>query len=80
VHKQLQSYTANNNKVREDFQIKEFTLDSFAMMAHGDRAENIQAVTWPAPPSSAIIGSMIMSLLFALPYNLTNMLLFRPEG
>ncbi|MBA4053624.1 MAG: hypothetical protein C0490_02830, partial [Marivirga sp.] len=39
VHKQLKSYTANNNKVREDFQIKEFVLDPLPTMAHRDRAE-----------------------------------------
>jgi ABC-type antimicrobial peptide transport system permease subunit len=74
VQKQLLSYTDNNNKVREDFQIKEFTLDSFATMAHRDRSDNVQAVTWAAPPLSAIIGSMIMSLLILLIacFNLTN--------
>lgn len=27
IHQQLQQYTENNNKVREDFQVKEFALD-----------------------------------------------------
>ena len=74
VYRQLQPYTSNNNRVREDFQIKEFTLDQFATMAERDRAEGIQAWTWPAPPQAAVIGSMVMSALILLVacFNLTN--------
>ncbi|SHH31503.1 ABC-type antimicrobial peptide transport system, permease component [Chryseolinea serpens] len=74
VHQQLQAYIANNNKVREDFQVKEFALDPFATMAHRDRAENVRAYTWAAPPQAAIVGSMIMSVLILLIacFNLTN--------
>jgi len=74
VRQQLQQYAANNNKVREDFQIKEFTLDPLTTMAHDDRAERVRSWTWDAPPSSAIIGSMVMGILILLIacFNLTN--------
>jgi putative ABC transport system permease protein len=74
VSKQLQSFKANNNNVREDFQIAEFTLDSFASLAHTDRDKNIQSATWSAPPLAAIIGSVIMSTMILLIacFNLTN--------
>ncbi len=74
VYKQLQPFTRNNNQVREDFQIAEFTLDPFATIAHRDRDENVRAITWAAPPIAAIIGSVIMSILILLIacFNLTN--------
>jgi hypothetical protein len=74
VHKQLQPFANNNNQVREDFQIVEITLDPFTTLAHRDRDENVQAVTWPAPPVPAILGSVIMSTLILLIacFNLTN--------
>ena len=74
VHQQLQGYVQNNNKVREDFQVKEFVLDPFTTMASRDRADNVHARTWAAPPLAAIIGSMIMSILILLIacFNLTN--------
>jgi putative ABC transport system permease protein len=74
VYKQLQPFTANNNKVRDDFQIKEFTLDPFTTLGHDDRNENVRSATWPAPPASAIIGSVIMGALILLIacFNLTN--------
>jgi putative ABC transport system permease protein len=74
VDKQIQEFIGNNNRVREDFQIAEFTLDPMTTLAHGDRDENVQAITWPAPPVAAIIGSVIMSTLILLIacFNLTN--------
>ena len=74
VYKQLQGYITNNNKAREDFKIKEFTLDPFTTMAHADREKGLQAFTWGAPPLSAIIGSCIMSVFILLLacFNLTN--------
>lgn len=74
VHEQLQPYLANNNKVREDFQLKEFLLDPLTTMARNDRAENVYGATWVAPPASAIIGSMVMGILILLIacFNLTN--------
>ena len=74
VFKSLQPLTENNNKVREDFQIKEFTLDPLPSMATRDRAENVQTRTWDAPPISAVIGSMVMGVMILLIacFNLTN--------
>lgn len=74
IYQQLQSYTANNNKAREEFQVREFVLDPFSTMAHRDRSDDVQAWTFPAPPSAAIIGGMIMGMLILLIacFNLTN--------
>lgn len=74
VYKQLQPFIENNNKVRQDFQLKEFVLDPLTTMAHRDREENTQSQTWGAPPIAAVIGSVvsgIMILLIAC-FNLTN--------
>ena len=74
VVKQLQTYTINNNEARDDIQISEFTLDEFTTVAHRDRDEGTEAATWPAPPVSAVLGSVIMSILILLIacFNLTN--------
>ena len=74
VDRQLQPYIENNNKVREDFQIKKFVLDPLTNMAREDRAQVVDAATWVAPPQSAIIGSMVMGVLILLIacFNLTN--------
>lgn len=74
TEKQLTSFVALNNQVRENFQVKAFTLDAFTSMAHRDRDENVQAQTWGAPPVAAIIGSVIMSILILLIacFNLAN--------
>jgi putative ABC transport system permease protein len=76
VAKQLQPFIVNNNKVREDFQIKEFVLDPFSTLAHRDRAGSVRTGngTWSAPPISAVIGSNVMGILVLLLacFNLTN--------
>ncbi|MEO7988823.1 MAG: ABC transporter permease [Chryseolinea sp.] len=74
VGQQLQPYIENNNKVREDFQIKKFVLDPLTIMARQDRAQQVDAATWVAAPPSAIIGSMVMGILILLIacFNLTN--------
>ena len=74
VHKQLQTYTINRNEARVDFQVSEFTIDEFSTLAHRDRAEGTEAATWAAPPASAVLGSVIMSILILLIacFNLTN--------
>ncbi|HYF66901.1 MAG TPA: ABC transporter permease [Ohtaekwangia sp.] len=74
VYQQLQPYTANNNKVREDFIVKEFTLDHLPTMAMQDRAAEVRTWTWDAPPSSAVVGSAAMGILILLIacFNLTN--------
>jgi cell division protein FtsX len=74
VRQQLQPYTANNNKVREDFIIREFVLDPFTTMARIDRQEETRAWTWASPPISAIVGTSVMGILILLIacFNLTN--------
>lgn len=74
VQQQLQPFIENNNQVREDFQVKEYVLDSFSEMAHNDRAEDVGSATWGAPPISAVIGSNVMGILVLLLacFNLTN--------
>jgi len=74
VKKQLQPFTANSNKVREDLVLKEFLLDPFLQIGHIDREEDLRNWTWNAPPFSAIIGSAIMGVLILLIscFNLTN--------
>lgn len=74
VTAQLLPYVENNNKVREDFVIKDYTLDHFPTMAHTDRDSQVNSWTWDAPPKSAIIGSAVMGVLILLIacFNLTN--------
>ncbi|HEX5169811.1 MAG TPA: ABC transporter permease [Cyclobacteriaceae bacterium] len=74
VHKQLQSYVANNNKVREDFIVREFSLDHFPEMAHKDRSLSTNSWTHSAPPIAAVPGSAMMGILILLIacFNLTN--------
>lgn len=75
VHKQLQNYVLNNNKVREDFTINEFTLDQFSAMAHQDRAIQVgESWTSNAPPIAAVPGTAMMGILILLIacFNLTN--------
>jgi len=74
VHQQLQPYIENNNKVREDFIIKELALDHFPTMAVRDRADFVRSWTWDAPPPAAIVGSAVMGILILLIacFNLTN--------
>ena len=74
VYSQLQTFVENNNRVREDFQVKEFVLDPFTSIAHIDRSNDNSAATWGAPPISAVIGSNVMGILIILLacFNLTN--------
>lgn len=74
VHDQLQQYTANNNKVREDFIIKEFILDPLPGMGHRDRAEDTSTWLRYPPPIAAVIGTTTMGILILLIacFNLTN--------
>ncbi len=74
VHDQLQTYAVNNNKAREDFQVKEFLLEKLPGMAIKDRLEYTEAWTFVAPPQAAIVGSSVMAVLILLIacFNLTN--------
>jgi putative ABC transport system permease protein len=74
IYSQLQAYRAANNKLRLDFQIQEIKLIQFSAMAKEDRATDARVKTNPAPPKSAIIGSITMGLpiLLIACFNLTN--------
>ena len=74
VGQQLQPYTDGNNKVREDFQIKEFVLDPFSSMARTDRTDGVRTRTSYAPSIAAVLGPVVMGVLILLLacFNLTN--------
>ncbi|MDV3307699.1 MAG: ABC transporter permease [Cyclobacteriaceae bacterium] len=74
VREQLQQYVDNNNKVKEDFIIREFVLDHFPEMAFRDRAEETNTWTWDAPSVAVVPGTAIMGVLILLIacFNLTN--------
>jgi ABC-type antimicrobial peptide transport system permease subunit len=74
IHKQLQPYIANNNKVREDFIIKEYALDPFTGMAQRDESNDTWTETRDANPRSAVFAPIIMAILVLLIacFNMTN--------
>lgn len=75
VESQIQSYTENNNKVREDFIIKQFELDPFVGMAVRDSYQNRPGIwTNTGSPISAVVGLSMMGILILLLacFNLTN--------
>jgi putative ABC transport system permease protein len=74
VTKQIQPFKENNNKVREDFQIKEFVLDPFVGMARRDRQHDTWAQTRNSSPTAAVIAPVFMAVLVLLIacFNMTN--------
>ncbi|HEX6891976.1 MAG TPA: ABC transporter permease [Chryseolinea sp.] len=74
VYKQLQVYRENNNKVREDFQIKEFVLDPLVGMGQRDSANDTWSYLRPANNRAAVFAPIIMAVLILLIacFNLTN--------
>jgi putative ABC transport system permease protein len=74
VTKQLQTYRENNNKVREDFQVKEFVLDPFVGMARRDEANDTNSQTKEGNPRAAVISPIFMAVLVLLIacFNMTN--------
>lgn len=74
ISKQIQVYTENNNKVREDFIIREFTVEPFVGMARRDSANDTWARTRESTPAEAVISPIIMSVLVLLIacFNMTN--------
>ncbi len=74
VRKQIQVYSENNNKVREDFLIKEFALDPFVGMASRDESNDINSWTRSSSPPAAVISPIIMAALVLLIacFNMTN--------
>lgn len=75
VEEQIQPYKENNNKIREDFIIKSFSLDPFVGMAVRDSYQN-RPGTWTreGSPIAAVIGLSMMGILILLLscFNLTN--------
>ncbi len=75
IEAQLKPYTENNNKIREDFLIRAFTLMSFKGMAVDD-VYNERPGTWTreGSPVAAVIGLGVMALFILLIacFNLTN--------
>ncbi|MBT1695816.1 ABC transporter permease [Fulvivirgaceae bacterium PWU4] len=74
IVKQIQVYKENNNKVREDFQIREFVLDPFAGMAQRDSANDTWSQTREGNPTAAVIAPGIMAIMVLLIacFNMTN--------
>lgn len=74
VTKQIQIYKENNNKVRQDFQIREFVLDPFRGMAQRDEANDTRAQTQSGNPTAAVIAPIFMSIIILLIacFNMTN--------
>lgn len=75
IEAQLKPYTENNNKIREDFIMREFKLQSFVGMAVDDEySERPGTWTRGGSPIAAVIGVGMMGifvLLIAI-FNLTN--------
>jgi ABC-type antimicrobial peptide transport system permease subunit len=71
----LKSYTENNNKIREDFIIRKFELESFVGMAVRD-SYNEKPGSWTrdASPIAAVLGIGMMGIFVLLIacFNLTN--------
>lgn len=74
VASQIQVYRENNNKVREDFLIREFVLDPFNGMARRDEANDTWSQTRSGHPTAAVITPVIMAVLVLLIacFNMTN--------
>ncbi len=72
---QLRPYTENNNKIREDFIIKEFQLEPFVGMAVRDSYNEVPG-TWTrgGSPIAAVVGIGMMGIFVLLIacFNLTN--------
>lgn len=72
---QIRPYTENNNKVREDFIIREFQLEPFEGMAVRDSYNEVPG-TWTrdGSPIAAVVGIGMMGIFVLLIacFNLTN--------
>lgn len=75
IEGQLKPYTNNNNKVREDFIIREFQLQGLDGMAVSDSYNDVPG-TWTrdGSPLAAVVGIGLMGILILLIacFNLTN--------
>jgi len=75
VHNQIKPYVENNNKIRQDFIIREFQLQPFEGMGVSDSYNEVPG-TWTreGSPIAAVIGVGLMGVLILLLacFNLTN--------
>ena len=75
IESQIKGYAANNNKVREDFTIREFDLEPFVGMGVRNSFDQIRG-SWTnqGSPQSMAIGTAVMGFLVILIgcFNLTN--------
>ncbi len=74
VTQQIQPYRENNNRVREDFQIREFVLEPLVGMAQRDEANDTWSQTKEANPRVAVVAPAMMAILVLLIacFNMTN--------
>lgn len=75
IQKQLRAYTENNNKIREDFIIRDFELQSFEGMGVSDGYSEKPGVwTQNGSPIAAVVGIGMMGIFVLLIacFNLTN--------
>jgi putative ABC transport system permease protein len=75
ISAQLSPYAENNNKIREDFIIKNFELESFVGMSVRDSYDEVPGVwTRRGSPIAAVIGigAMGIFVLLIACFNLTN--------
>lgn len=75
IQKQLRAYTENNNKIREDFIIRDFELQSFQGMGVSDGYSEKPGVwTQNGSPMAAVVGIGMMGIFVLLIacFNLTN--------
>ena len=75
IETQLAPYAENNNKVREDFFIKSFKLESFVGMGVRDEANDVLGnFTREGSPTAAVVGVGVMGIFILLIscFNLTN--------
>ena len=75
ITNQIRPYTENNNKVREDFIMKEFQLEPFEGMAVSDSYNEVPG-TWTreGSPIAAVVGIGVMGIFVLLIacFNLAN--------
>lgn len=75
IEAQIKPYTENNNKIREDFILKEFDLEPFEGMAVRDSYNEVNG-TWTrgGSPIAAVVGIGVMGIFVLLIacFNLTN--------
>ena len=75
ISDQLRPYTENNNKIREDFIIRDFVLDPFVGMGVRDEYNDIPGSwTRSGSPIAAVVGIGVMGIFVLLIacFNLTN--------